>query len=248
MASKTQTKTEIRNNTAKIGKLLRGIDNETFAIKKDHSKLNERIKAVQESARSVQTLIGGISNMALTVPAKAAKKSDMKVSAKKPAPAKKLEAKKPTVKVAKKPAPAKKPAVKVAAKKPAPAKKLAAAKKPVAAKKVEAKEPKAAKKTEKAMPVSNRPPLKKVIFDIISKSGEAMGAADIYKEACQKFGYYSRQSLYNALKDNKSFTKNGEKYGVVGSQTTSTRPSVSDSEAEDFVRKVDEDTATSSMS
>jgi hypothetical protein len=249
MASKTQTKTEIRNNTAKIGKLLRGIDNETLAIKRDHDKLGSRVKAVQENARSVQTLIGGISNTALATPVKPAKvAAAKKPEAKKPAkvaaakkPAKKLEAKKP---VSKKPE-AKKPAKKLEAKKPA----KAVAKKPEAkkpAKVAAAKKPVAAK-AEKNV-AGNRPPLKKVISDIITKNGKPMGAAEIYKEVCQQFGYYSRQSLYNALKDNKSFAKNGEEYKVVESQTPSAKSAVSDSEAEDFVRKVDEDVATSTLS
>jgi len=223
--SKTQTKTEIRNNTAKIGKLLRGIDNDTLAIKKDQAKLNVRIKAVQDSAKTVQTLIGGISNMALAAPA-----SLKKVQVKKPEPktASKVSPKAP--KAPKKPTP-KKAATKTAA----PKKDLKKA----------TKAPAAVKASTSESP-QDRPSLKKVITDIILKNGKPMGAADIYKMACQKFGYWSRQSLYNALKDNKAFAKKGEGYDVPDSSPISISET-SDSEAEKFVQRVEGNSATSAV-
>jgi outer membrane biosynthesis protein TonB len=223
--SKTQTKTEIRNNTAKIGKLLRGIDNDTLAIKKDQAKLNVRIKAVQDSAKTVQTLIGGISNMALAAPA-----SLKKVQFKKPEPktASKVSPKAP--KAPKKPTP-KKAATKTAA----PKKDLKKA----------TKAPAAVKASTSESP-QDRPSLKKVITDIILKNGKPMGAADIYKIACQKFGYWSRQSLYNALKDNKAFAKKGEGYDVPDSSPISISET-SDSEAEKFVQRVEGNSATSAV-
>lgn len=230
MAAKTQTKTEIRNNTAKAQKLLRGIDNETVAIKKDQEKLNARVKAVQESTRVVQTLIGGISNAALAAPSA---QKPAPAQAKKPAAKPQAQAKKPAAKVRAKPQ-AKKPAAKAQAKPAQKAAPKAQAKKPAAKAAPKADKPKA--------PVSNRPPLKKVITDILAKNGKPMGAAEIYKEACQKFGYWSRQSLYNALKDARSFSKDGDGFRAASPKSTTT-----DVEAEDFVKKVEGNAATSTV-
>ena len=225
MATKTQTKTEIRNNTAKIGKLLRGIDNETLAIKKDQSKLNARVESVQKNARFVQTLIGGISNTAISV-------FDAKPA--------KVVATKPAKVVAAKPAKPAKPAkvVKVAPVKVA---------KPVVEK--PAKVAKPVKASDKANKVKvaegDRPPLKKVIADTITSSGVALSASEIYQEACKKHGYWSRQSLYNALKD-KSFTKTGEKYSF-SEQKSKSKHITSDDEADNFVKKVEGDSATATL-
>jgi hypothetical protein len=227
MATKTQTKSEIRNNTAKIGKLLRGIDNETLAIRKDQDKLSARVKTVQENTKAVHTLIGGISNAALTAPA--------------PAKSNGLPAKKPAVKAQPKTA-------KIAAKgiktkltaKAAKPKAVAKTAKPKAA----AKLAKVQAKPEKTPPASDRPSFKQVITEILAVK-EPQGAAEIYKAACQKHGYWSRQSLYNALKDAKSFSKNGEGYSRVQGSTKST--ATSDSEADEFVSKVAENTATANV-
>jgi len=229
MASKTQTKTEIRNNTSKIGKLLRGIDNETLAIKQAQDKLNVRVKAVQDNARTVQTLIGGISNAALAAPSK-------------PVPAKAV-----------KPAKAAKPAKPAKVAKPAKPAKVAKPAKPAkVAKPVKVKAEKlvkAAKASDKTPPTSDRPSLKKVISEIIAKSGKPMGTADIYKAACQKYGYWSRQSLYNALKDIKVFAKNGEEYSVVGEPDvdTNSMSDSSDTEADDFVKRVEENSSVAGL-
>ena len=61
---KTQTKTEVRNNTAKATKLLRGIDNETAAIAKGTEALNKRTEKVAKDVATVTSLVLGLSNTA----------------------------------------------------------------------------------------------------------------------------------------------------------------------------------------
>jgi hypothetical protein len=106
-------------------------------------------------------------------------------------------------------------ATKPAAKPAKPAKKPAAAKptvvkkpaKPVITKPVESK-PVPAGKT---VAVEGRPILKDAIKEILVANGsKAMVAAEIYKQTTAKYGYWSRQSLYNALE--KSFTKTDQGY------------------------------------
>lgn len=228
--AKTQTKTEVRNATAQIGKLLRGIDNSTQVILRDKKKLEEKITAVQKDAKTVQTLISNVSNTALAamdVPAAApAKKA---VAPAKPAPAKPAPTKKAAApaKPAVKPAAAKKPA----AKKPAPAKPAAkpAAKKPDG-------------KAHQAVVPGDRPALKQVITDLLAANGP-MAAPDIYKAAVAKHGYWSRQSLYNGLKDTSLFLKDGEKYRAAGRAAAAKKD-----EADAFVEQVESNAATAHVS
>lgn len=132
---------------------------------------------------------------------------------------------------------------KPAAKKAAPAAKKKAAKKSAsAAKKAPAKAskapsnglPKAPKVDGKKAPVDGRPPLKDALKDLISKAGgQPVSQAALYKQATDKWGYWSRQSLYVAMKDEKLFQKKGD--GYVNAQSGSSK--VSDGEADAFVRK-----------
>jgi hypothetical protein len=230
---KTQTKTEIRNNTAKATKLLRGIDNEAAAIAKDQAKLNQRVENVKKSVTVVASLLGGISNTALAAP----------VAPAKPAPA----AKKTAAKPAKPAKPAKKAAAKLAK---AAAKKAAKTAKKAAAKAAPAK--KAAKPAVAAKP-GERPPLKSLINGTLDAvSNEWTPAAEIYKQVCAKAGYFSRQSLYNALKDEKSYEKQGEgaaaKFRRVAGASASAKAApatkTTDEEADKFVEKSTTNPAT----
>jgi len=226
---KTQTKTEVRNSTAKALKLLRGIDNEAQSIKKDQVKLDQRVKSLSQSAGEISKILSGISNTALaSEPAKPAAKA-AKPAAKAAKPAAKPAAKaaaKPAAKAAKPAAKAAKPAAKAAAK---------AAAKPTA------------KATAKAAakPAADRPALKQVATDILKASGKPLTASEIYKEATHRHGYWSRQSLYNVL-DKGGFKKSGEgakaTFGISGSSQTS------DDEAEKFVSKVSGDASVATVS
>ena len=222
---KTQTKTEVRNSTAKALKLLRGIDNEAQSIKKDQVKLDQRVKSLSQSAGEISKILSGISNTALaSEPAKPAAKA-AKPAAKAAKPAAKPAAKaaaKPAAKAAKPAAKAAKPAAKAAAKPTAKATAKAAAK-----------------------PAADRPALKQVATDILKASGKPLTASEIYKEATHRHGYWSRQSLYNVL-DKGGFKKSGEgakaTFGISGSSQTS------DDEAEKFVSKVSGDASVATVS
>jgi len=97
---KTQSKTEIRNSSAKATKLLQGIDNEAISIGKESEKLGKRIATVKKNVAEAKTLLTGLSTAALqSSPVPAAKA----VKPAKPAAVKK----EPAVKVAKAAKPAK---------------------------------------------------------------------------------------------------------------------------------------------
>jgi hypothetical protein len=224
---KTQTKTEIRNNTAKATKLLRGIDNEAAAIAKDQAKLNQRVENVKKSVTVVASLLGGISNTALAAPIPAAKAAP----AAKKAVTKAVKTAKPMAKATAKKAAAKPPKKAVKAASP---KKTA---KPATAKPAKAAKPAAAKPGE-------RPPLKSLINGVLDgASNEWTPAAEIYKQVCAKAGYFSRQSLYNALKDEKSYEKQGEgaaakfRHLAGASAKAATATKTTDEEADKFVEK-----------
>jgi hypothetical protein len=250
---KTQTKAEIRNNTAKATKLLRGIDNEAIAITKDQAKLNKRVENVQKSVTQVASILGGISNMALAVPAapksapakavpaKAAATKAVKLAAKATKKAEKAE-KAAAAKAASKKAAQAEKAEKAASKKAAQAEKAASKKAAKAAAK--AARPTAAAKVAKSVPSvksGERPPLKLLINSVFDGlKNEWTPAAELYKQVMTKAGYFSRQSLYNALKDDKSYEKQGDgalaKFRrATDASTTSTK--TTDEEADSFVEK-----------
>jgi len=197
---KTQTKTEVRNNTAKATKLLRGIDNEVASINKASEALNKRVATVAKNAAQAATLLVGISNTALATPAVVAKPA-VKPAAKK---ADKKAAKKAAAKTAKKAAkavakakPATKKAVKAAAKKPVKA----------VAKKAATKSAKPA--SAKPVKAGERPPLTQLMKAVLDKTPDVTAAAINTALIAQGFKF-SRQSQYNQLKKTELFTKKGE--------------------------------------
>lgn len=85
-------------------------------------------------------------------------------------------------------------------------------------------------------PVDGRPPLKQAMQEVLDGSnGEGMAASEIWKLVTAKYGYWSRQSLYNALKDAKLFKKAGDKFQSVSHE---------DEAAEKFIKSVKEDKET----
>lgn len=210
---------------AKIGTLLKGIDNSVVVIEKHQQN-------TKQSVAEIKKLITGLNSQPATKPAKAQK------------PAKAPKAPKPA-----KPTKEAKASAKMAAKHPAPKVALKPAKTPKEAKPAKAPKPAKAAKPAKAEadkgPVSGRPGLKDVLHELIHEAnGEAVSAASLYRDAVAKWGYWSRQSLYNALKDTKSFKKQG--VGFVNVKNGST-PKVSDSEAESFVDKAASQPETSAL-
>jgi len=227
---------------ARVSVLLRGIDNSVSIIEKQRGRIDS-------SLREAKTLLSGLSNAVVEAKeaatkaqreAKEAKEVAKKAAkvAKKPAPPKKV-AKKPAAKkpAAKKPAAkkAKKPAAKKAAKKPA-AKKPAPAKKPAAAKTTpingESKKTKPLK--ERFPPKENRPLLKDAIRELLKASGAPMSMPDIYNQIVEKWGYWSRQSFYNVIRDKKNFkSDDDEMFTPVEGEVQ-----VTDKEADEFVASV----------
>ena len=208
---KTQTKTEIRNNTAKATKLLRGIDTEAAAISTAAEALNKRTAAVVKNAGVAAALLVGISNTALAAPAavakpvvkkadtKAAKKAAKKTAAKAAKKEAKAAAKaKPAAKTAAKSV-VKKAATKTATKAAKPAAKAAGVKKPTAAKAAPAKPVKA----------GERPPLAQLMRAVLEKTPDVTAAAVNTALVAQGFKF-SRQSQYNQLKKPELFSKKGE--------------------------------------
>jgi hypothetical protein len=141
-------------------------------------------------------------------------------------------------------APAKTKASPKPAKVPAKATAKTPAKAPAKAK-TPAKTPSLAKdkpKTNKVKPpVVGRPALKQAAQNVMSSNGGVMTAADIWKATVSQYGYWSRQSLYKALEDEKVFTRNSEnKFSLVGK-------SKSDDKADAFVADVAADVAISKI-
>jgi hypothetical protein len=195
--SKNQTVTP-KQAQIKIASLLKGIDNSVVAS-------NKHAKIINDNTKQVKTLLSSISN---AKPVKPVAAKPVKKPAKPAKPAKKPVAAKPVKKPAKKPT------------KPVVAKPV----KPVASKPVESK-PVPAGKTAA---VAGRPILKDAIKEIlVANNNKAMPAAEIYKQTTAKYGYWSRQSLYNALE--KSFTKTDQGY--------ESKKDGSDAEVDNFVNK-----------
>ena len=239
---KTQSKTEIRNNTAKATKLLRGIDNEAAAIAKAQDALNKRVASVQKTAAQVSSLLTGISTTALAASTAVAAKPTAKA---KPAkPVKKPTAKAKPVKKEAKPTAKAKPAKPMVAKK-AEAKpaKPAKAEKPVAAKKAEAK-PAPAKAGE-------RPPLVQLINNVLDTT-PGVTAAEIYKQVVAAAGYFSRQSVYVHLKKSDLYTKTGDGAAATFKRATGApekagKGGTSDEEAEAFAEKAGSNPVTAAV-
>lgn len=95
-----------------------------------------------------------------------------------------------------------------------PAKK-AAAKKGTGPKPAKVSKPKAATAPKPAAKAGERPPLKNVIDEVLPtiESGKTTAAAirrAAHAKYAAKFGKWSNQSIYNALKDDKRYKKHGE--------------------------------------
>ena len=207
-----------RQAQIKGASLLRGIDNSVARIRKETASIAEASEQLKV------TVMPALSNRAgkESAPKKAA---PAKPKVKKAAPAK-----------AKKPAPVKQ-AAPAKAKKPAPAKAKKPAKAAQKAKPVQTPS-KAAQKAKP--PVEGRPTIKEAIAEVI-KAGGSQSAADLWKSCVAKYGYWSRQSLYNALKDAKMFKKVGDRFEAVA-RTNSTKK---DSSVDQFVESVVKDKAVS---
>jgi len=88
-------------------------------------------------------------------------------------------------------------------------------------------------------PVTNeRPPLKQVIDKILENHGGGpVKSSDIYAEACSGKEKWSRQSFYNALKDNSKYARSGD-----GAETTYKlvrSVSISEEETESIIKKAE---------
>ena len=214
--AKTQTKTEIRNASSKLDKLLRGIDNNTEIARKEQKKLDARFEQISKDTQTVKTLISSITNTAMTAvstpapaPAKTASKPEKAAKASKPAKPQKQDKAKPAVKTAAK-----------------PQKGQGSAKKPAG--KANAKE---------------RRPLKDVVNEILAKKGPAL-PADLYKEVTKSEGYYSRQSLYMALKSDDYKKLSDGRYDRASTKS-STKPSTDEADA--FVSQVESNEAVANV-
>jgi hypothetical protein len=204
---------------ARVAVLLRGIDNSVSVIEKQKGKIDS-------SLREARHLMVGLSNAVVSAQEDVAKaRKEVKEATKKAA---KKPAKKPAAKTAKKPAAktaktAKKPGKKPAAKKPAAK----------AAKKASPKNGKSKPLKERLPPKADRPLLKNAIRDLLKDSGP-MKMADIYNGVVEKWGYWSRQSFYNVIRDEKNFkTTDGETYDFIVQDAP-----VTDREADAFVASV----------
>lgn len=137
--------------------------------------------------------------------------------------------------------PAAKPAAKSAAAKPvAKSAKKTPTKAPAKAVKIDPKPAAKPKAGKPKPPVSGRPSLKQAIQNVMSNGSGPMSAADIWKAATGQYGYWSRQSLYNALKDEKLFSRNDDKFSLLAKAK-------SDAKAEEFVATVAADPSISKV-
>ena len=215
----------------KVGSLFKGLDNEV-------AKLQTGMKTITGLKSQISSLALGLANVAVsaTAAAKAAKTA-------KPAPVKAVKAEAKPAKAAKKAAnikPAK-------AAKPAKATKKAEAKPAKAAKKAEAKPTKAAS-IEKA-PVPNRPTTRDAIKEILTEAGEFLPVVEARDRIVAKYGYISRQSVYQAAKKDKDVVVIDGKLGLAGfTKPTETTEATEDDNAEEaLVTKIAQSQSTSAM-
>lgn len=229
--AKIKTKTEVRNAAAQADKLIRGIDNNNVSIRKHQDEIEKKISENAKSTITARSLIAGISNAALVTPA--------------PAPAAK-----PAAKTAAKPAPKAKPTPKKPAAKASPKK---AAAKPAP----KAKPAKAPKAPESGSDLNGKKGFKLdvVARDIIAEAGKPLTAAEIYhgcEAVAKKHGFkvWSRQSLYNQLKITTRFTKSGDGAAATfqNAGTKAASKATTDQDAEDYVKKVEKNTAVANVS
>lgn len=184
--------------------------------------INKHKTIVTDAVKEVKTLMGGLSNP--QTPTKPAEKAPVKPGLAKTKPAK----------VAKKPA---KPAK-------APAKAVKPPKAPKPAKKAPAKAPKPEKKplvekTAKPAKAAKAAVSVKDQIRHVLKAG-SMSSGEILKAIEAKWGARSRQSLYHALQDTRLVTKHEGKYTLVTAK-------VGDSEAEEFIKQVENSQAVAEV-
>jgi hypothetical protein len=217
----------------KVGSLFKGLDNEV-------AKIQTGMKTITGLKSQISSLALGLANVAVTATAAVKAAKTAKPVAAKPV---KTEAK-----------PAKKAAAKAAkpAKEPKAAKPAKAAKEPKAAVKAAkpAKEPKAAN-IEKA-PVPNRPTTRDAIKEILTEAGEFLPVVEARDRIVAKYGYISRQSVYQAAKKDKDVVVIDGKLGLAGfakpAETTETTETTEDDNAgEALVTKIAQSQSTSAM-
>jgi hypothetical protein len=86
-------------------------------------------------------------------------------------------------------------------------------------------------------PVIGRPKVREMAVAEIHAAGGRLDAAKVYKQAMAKWGYFSRQSLYNVLSDEATFKKAGEEYELVTATANKAPAQVGRDEADDFIEK-----------
>jgi len=228
MPDKNKTQTKKPNLTPKQAQIkaetiLRGIDNNNIVI----AKKLEANQDAAEQLHAVVPLLGGLTNASMNAKPTLAKTNGTTVKAEASTSTKKTSTKK--TKAAKSSSAANGASNGASTKKPTKAVTKPSAKP-------------AAKEDE-------RPPLKTVMHSVIARhSGKPMGAAEIYQAVVQMHKY-SRQSLYNALKDTKHFQKVGDGYkNVAGSATHShSNHSGEKDDADRFVENVEKNQSTASV-
>lgn len=195
----------------KLNSLLKGLDNSALV-------LNKHKEQITKSVKEISVLVTGLANP------KTAKAKTVK-----PVKPAKVKAAK-TAKVAK--------VAKVKAVKPAKVAKVAKPEKPAKVVKEAAPVEAVAKPTKPAKtnppPVAGRPILKEAIKGIIADAKKPLPASDIWHRAVEKYGYWSRQSCYNALDDSKTFSKSDEGFSV-----RSANGVADDDEADQFVDSIE---------
>ena len=210
----------------KVSSLFRGLDNEV-------TKIQTGMKTIHGLKSQISNLALGLANVAVTATAAAKAAKTAKPAAAKPAKA----TAKPVKKAAAKPAKAvAKPAKEPKAAKPATAK---------------AAKPAKAANIEKA-PVPNRPTTRDAIKEILTEAGKFLPVIEVRDLIVAKYGYISRQSVYQAAKKDKDVIVIDGKLGLAGfakpTETAETTETTEDDNAEEaLVNKIAQSQATSAM-
>ena len=214
-----------RQAEIKADKIFRGLDNSIARIKKETASMAEGAEVLKRDVLPALSQDDAPAKKP-EAPAKPVRKAKPK------APAKPVRKAKPK-------APSKSSRAQSA--KPKPAKKASPAK--PAPKPVDGEEKKAVPTPDSNPPVEGRPTIKEACVQLIGEKGGKCSATDLYYTACGRWGYWSRQSLYNSLKDKKTFRKVGDLYEVVTKPQKGT--GTQDAEADAFVKTVTKDQTVS---
>lgn len=97
-------------------------------------------------------------------------------------------------------------------------------------------------------------PIKNAIVQVLKSSTKAMKASEIYNTLTSSYGTWSRQSLYNALKDANKFHRSGDSADAVyvlndGTSVNQTKvadgasTSITEQEADALIKKMEENSA-----